>query len=394
MFGASIAASRAASRACASSSPRSSASTQPIAHVTSSRVWPVMCGTLKRSRTIVTPGPRDRLDRARPVLADPEVRGLELRLQVGGGDLVEQRRERVVHQRLGVGAGRRRHGAVLAGRDDVARGGGVVVGRGRRRAQHERRRGERGDPGHGRANYRRGMLATLVASTALISRPTSRRRASTPPSVPAPSRSPSAPRMASGACATTACSRRRSRPEGDAARRLRAGRARPAAAARRARAARPDDPPVRQRRRVGRSSPGSAPRGSSASPRTAGMTRFKAAVADLGQLADHRARPDPLLPAHRHAPAAPASRLRAAAAAADRAVPALGHRAARPARLARLLQGRLGRRAPARVDHQVALLRRGDERIAIAVLTANNGSHAAGKQTLEGVFRRLLEGLE
>jgi beta-lactamase class A len=43
------------------------------------------------------------------------------------------------------------------------------------------------------------------------------------------------------------------------------------------------------------------------------------------------------------------------------------------------------------VDHQVALLRRGDERIAIAVLTANNGSHAAGKQTLEGVFRRLLE---
>ncbi len=45
------------------------------------------------------------------------------------------------------------------------------------------------------------------------------------------------------------------------------------------------------------------------------------------------------------------------------------------------------------VDHQVALLRRGDERIAIAVLTANNGSHATGKQTLEGVFRRLLRGL-
>jgi beta-lactamase class A len=43
------------------------------------------------------------------------------------------------------------------------------------------------------------------------------------------------------------------------------------------------------------------------------------------------------------------------------------------------------------VDHQVALLRRGDERISIAVLTANNGSHAAGKRTLEGVFRRLLE---
>jgi beta-lactamase class A len=45
------------------------------------------------------------------------------------------------------------------------------------------------------------------------------------------------------------------------------------------------------------------------------------------------------------------------------------------------------------VDHQVALLRRGDERIAVAVLTANNGSHAAGKATLEGVFKRLLQPL-
>ena len=43
------------------------------------------------------------------------------------------------------------------------------------------------------------------------------------------------------------------------------------------------------------------------------------------------------------------------------------------------------------VDHQVALLERGEERIAVAVFTAANGSHAAGKQTLEGVFRRLLE---
>jgi len=42
------------------------------------------------------------------------------------------------------------------------------------------------------------------------------------------------------------------------------------------------------------------------------------------------------------------------------------------------------------VDHQVALLVRGEERVAIAVLTAGNGSHAAGKETLEGVFQRLL----
>jgi beta-lactamase class A len=42
------------------------------------------------------------------------------------------------------------------------------------------------------------------------------------------------------------------------------------------------------------------------------------------------------------------------------------------------------------VDHQVALLTRGDERVSVAVLTAGNRSHAAGKRTLEGVFRRLL----
>jgi len=46
-----------------------------------------------------------------------------------------------------------------------------------------------------------------------------------------------------------------------------------------------------------------------------------------------------------------------------------------------------------RVDHQVALLAKGDQRLAIAVLTRDDGSHAAGKRTLEGVFRRLLSGL-
>jgi beta-lactamase class A len=47
-----------------------------------------------------------------------------------------------------------------------------------------------------------------------------------------------------------------------------------------------------------------------------------------------------------------------------------------------------------RVDHQVALLTRGERRLAVAVLTAGNGSHAVGMQTLEGVFRRLLRGQE
>ena len=95
---------------------------------------------------------------------------------------------------------------------------------------------------------------------------------------------------------------------------------------------------------------------------------------------------------HRHAAPAAPPRLRAAA----------------PARSSRASAGGSGRldlpdwrvyfkggwgSGTGAVDHQVALLTRGDERIAVAVLTADNGSHAAGKQTLEGVFRRLLRGL-
>jgi hypothetical protein len=45
------------------------------------------------------------------------------------------------------------------------------------------------------------------------------------------------------------------------------------------------------------------------------------------------------------------------------------------------------------VDHQVALLRRGRYRVGVAVMTTANGSHAYGKATLRGVFRRLLRGL-
>jgi Beta-lactamase enzyme family len=45
------------------------------------------------------------------------------------------------------------------------------------------------------------------------------------------------------------------------------------------------------------------------------------------------------------------------------------------------------------VDHQVALLRRGKGRVALAILTASNPSHEYGKQTLEGIARRLLRDL-
>jgi hypothetical protein len=43
-------------------------------------------------------------------------------------------------------------------------------------------------------------------------------------------------------------------------------------------------------------------------------------------------------------------------------------------------------------DHQVALLARGCARVSIAVLTMRDGSHAYGKQTLKGIFARLLHG--
>jgi hypothetical protein len=45
------------------------------------------------------------------------------------------------------------------------------------------------------------------------------------------------------------------------------------------------------------------------------------------------------------------------------------------------------------VDHQVALLRAGRDRVAVAVLTTGNPDHAYGQQTLRGVFARLLRGL-
>jgi hypothetical protein len=45
------------------------------------------------------------------------------------------------------------------------------------------------------------------------------------------------------------------------------------------------------------------------------------------------------------------------------------------------------------VDHQVALLRRGDHRVSVAIMTTSNGSHEYGKETLREVARRLLRGL-
>jgi hypothetical protein len=44
------------------------------------------------------------------------------------------------------------------------------------------------------------------------------------------------------------------------------------------------------------------------------------------------------------------------------------------------------------IEHQVALLRSGAHRVAVAVLTSAN--RAYGEQTLRGVFARLLRGLD
>jgi beta-lactamase class A len=45
------------------------------------------------------------------------------------------------------------------------------------------------------------------------------------------------------------------------------------------------------------------------------------------------------------------------------------------------------------VDHQVAFIESGQERIAVAIFTAADGSHRYGKQTLRGIAARLLRGL-
>lgn len=45
------------------------------------------------------------------------------------------------------------------------------------------------------------------------------------------------------------------------------------------------------------------------------------------------------------------------------------------------------------VDHQVAFLTNDGRRIGVAILTEDNPSHDYGKETLDGVARRLLRGL-
>jgi hypothetical protein len=46
------------------------------------------------------------------------------------------------------------------------------------------------------------------------------------------------------------------------------------------------------------------------------------------------------------------------------------------------------------VDHQVALLTRGNDRVSVAILTLHDEKHTYGRQTLRGIALRLLRGLD
>ena len=74
------------------------------------------------------------------------------------------------------------------------------------------------------------------------------------------------------------------------------------------------------------------------------------------------------------------------------ALAALGHRPRPAAGWALYFKGGWGD-GDGEVDHQVALLRRGAHRVAVAIMTTANPSHAYGKETLRGVARRLLRDL-
>ena len=70
----------------------------------------------------------------------------------------------------------------------------------------------------------------------------------------------------------------------------------------------------------------------------------------------------------------------------------MGDRGGRPAGWKLYFKGGWGS-GTGLIDNQVALLRRGCARVSIAVLTMHDGSHDYGKQTLRGIFARLLRGL-
>ena len=184
------------------------------------------------------------------------------------------------------------------------------------------------------------------------------------------------------------------RPEGDAARRLPAP-VRGAGArhrAIRAPAALADDPSlgqsgreqVRQDRRR---------RGAAATCAASRDAALRGAVPRLGRKPDQRARPSALHAAHRwsrsHA-ATGASRWSCWRRSCHRSAGGSPRSRRRGWRL--YFKGGWGT-GTGLVDHQVALLTFGRQRVSIAILTQDNGSHDYGKQTLRGIAELLLGGL-
>ena len=126
-----------------------------------------------------------------------------------------------------------------------------------------------------------------------------------------------------------------------------------------------------------------AARASRAAP---GWRDFRAVVPDVGPLADHGRGPGAVLLADRAAAAGAASGVRARAAVVGGALAAVGYRPACRCPTGPCTSRVAGAPGTGAVDHQVALLARGDERVAVAVLTENQGTHAYGKETLRGVI--------
>ena len=104
------------------------------------------------------------------------------------------------------------------------------------------------------------------------------------------------------------------------------------------------------------------------------------------------ARPDALLPAHRPAGAAAPPPLRAALLGSIVPAQRWGIARVRPRGWALYFKGGWGS-GTGWADHQVALLRRGERRLSVAILITSSPSHEYGKETLRGIAARLLRGL-
>ena len=113
----------------------------------------------------------------------------------------------------------------------------------------------------------------------------------------------------------------------------------------------------------------------------------------VGPVHDRRGGPDALLPPHRPPdPDAPPRATRCGCWARSCRRSAGASARVRPRGWALYFKGGWGS-GTGWADHQVALLRRGSRRLAVAILITSSPSHAYGNETLRGMSTRLLRGL-